>query len=113
AVITVLAATFTGIGVPLPSSYIQLAILTNSIFAFASIFLQTAVIVIYEKNVRDEPETLLGHAFKYVAIYTSGMNYHIQKVLRRLPFVLNKLGAVVLFLLMLWSFFLIIGIFNS
>lgn len=102
-----------GINIPIPSSYIAVMITTNAIFAFFSIFLQRIVIALYEANVYEKPESISDYLFKYIAILTSGFNYYIQILLRRLPFVLNKLAALLFFLfhILMWA---ILGfIFNN
>ena len=52
----------------IPSSYIALMMMTNTIFAFFSIFVQRLVIVLYEVNVFEEPKSIPGYFFKYIAI---------------------------------------------
>lgn len=95
-----------GIDIPIPSSYITLMIMLNAIFAFFSIFMQRLVIVIYEVNVFEEPESISDYTYKYFAILSSGINYYIQIIFRRLPFVLNKLAALLflLTLIFMWAF---------
>lgn len=97
---TFIALSFKGINIPIPSSYIALMMMTNTIFAFFSIFVQRLVIVLYEVNVFEEPKSISGYFFKYIAIVTSGVNYYVQNVLSRLPFILNKLGSVLFFVLL-------------
>ncbi|WP_077304639.1 hypothetical protein [Terribacillus halophilus] len=94
-----------GINIPIPSSYIALIITANTIFAFFSIFLQRLVITLYESNVFGEPKSIADYLFKYIAILTSGMNYYIQIIFRRLPFILNKLAALLFFIfhILMWS----------
>lgn len=102
-----------GINIPIPSSYIAVMITTNAIFAFFSIFLQRIVIALYEANVYEKPESTLDYLFKYIAILTSGFNYYIQTVLRRLPFILNKLAALLFFLFHILMWALLGFIFNN
>lgn len=95
-----LALPLLGVDIPIPSSYIAMMIMINGIFAFFSIFIQRGVIVLYESNVFEEPESILDYAFKYFAILSSGINYYIQVLFRRMPFIINKLASV-LFLIFL------------
>ena len=55
---TFIAYLFTGINIPIPSSYISLMIITNAIFALFSIFMQRLVIILYEVNVLEEPKSI-------------------------------------------------------
>ncbi|EWG08836.1 hypothetical protein [Cytobacillus firmus] len=102
----------TGIDVPIPSSFIALMIAANAIFAFFSIFVQTLVITLYEVNVFEEPKSILDYCFKYFAITTSGINYYVQTVLNRLPFILNKLVAAFFFVFLVATGFSLLGVFN-
>lgn len=111
-VITVLALIFHQWGIPIISSYVYVMFTLNWIFALVSIILQKLVIYFYRVNVFKEPESVLDYATKYFAIYSSGMNYYVQSILNRLPFVLNKLLAIVFFLFVLFQSFGIIGIYE-
>lgn len=102
----------TGIDVPIPSSFIALMIAANAIFAFFSIFIQTLVITLYEVNVFEEPKNILDYCFKYFAITTSGINYYVQTVLNKLPFILNKLVAAFFFVFLVATGFSLLGVFN-
>lgn len=108
---TVIALFLRGIDIPIPSSYIALMITTNAIFAFFSIFVQRLVITLYEVNVFEESKSIPGYFFKYIAIVTSGVNYYAQDELSRLPFILNKLGSVLFFVLLVVTGLCVMGIF--
>ncbi|MCR8849895.1 hypothetical protein NQ095_15865 [Rossellomorea sp. SC111] len=111
-VFTLIACSLYGINVPLPSSYIPLMIAANGVFAFCSIFAQRLIIVLYEVNVFEGKDSFIGYFNKYTAIFTSGINYYIQNVLNRLPFLVNKLLAICFFLSLVWIGFGIVAIFN-
>ncbi|MED2936393.1 hypothetical protein [Cytobacillus horneckiae] len=111
-IFTGISAMLTGIDIPLPSSYITVVFASNGVFAFFSIFTQRLVMALYETNVYEERSGFLNQAFKYIAIFTSGINYHVQKVLNRLPLFFNKFLAFCFFLSLVWIGFGIIGIFN-
>ncbi|UTE77700.1 hypothetical protein [Rossellomorea sp. KS-H15a] len=111
-VLTLIACSLYGINIPLPSSYIPLMIAANGVFAFCSIFAQRLIIVLYEVNVYEGKDSLTGYFNKYTAILTSGLNYYIQNVLKRLPFLVNKILAICYFLSLVWIGFGIVGIFN-
>jgi hypothetical protein len=71
-VFTLIACSLYGINIPLPSSYLPLMIAANCVFAFISIFAQRLIIVLYEVNVFEEKDSLIGYFNKYTAIITSG-----------------------------------------
>ncbi|URM32837.1 hypothetical protein LLY41_21540 [Cytobacillus firmus] len=112
AVWTIIALFLNGIDIPIPSSYISLMITTNAIFAFFSIFVQRLVVTLYEVNVFEEPKSIPGFFFKYIAIITSGVNYYVQNVLNRLPFIVNKLASILFFAFLMVAGFSIMTIFN-
>jgi hypothetical protein len=112
AVWTIIALFLNGIDIPIPSSYIALMITTNAIFAFFSIFVQRLVVTLYEVNVFEEPKSIPGFFFKYIAIITSGVNYYVQNVLNRLPFIVNKLASILFFAFLMVAGFSIMTIFN-
>ncbi|CAH0345442.1 hypothetical protein [Bacillus sp. CECT 9360] len=111
-IFTLLSLTLSGIDVPIPSSYVPLLLASNAVFAFFSIFTQRLILGLYETNVHEERSGFVHYFIKYVAIFTSGINYYVQKVLNRLPLLVNKLLAVCFFLSLVWIGFGIIGIFN-
>lgn len=111
-IFTLLSLPFYGVDVPLPSSYVVLFIISNAIFAFVSIFIQRAVCYIYEANVFDECNNSIDYAFKYLAICSSGVNFYVQKLLIRVPFILNKVIAIVFCLFLLWNFMFTILMFD-
>jgi len=80
--------------IPLLSATIFILMLTNMIFAFVSIFIQKAVILLYEINVEEKSTNSFGYAFKYLAIFGSGLNYYVQNACNRLPFIFNKLFSI-------------------
>ncbi len=109
---TIITLFLKGIDIPIPSSYIALMITTNAIFAFFSIFVQRLVVTLYEVNVFEEPKSIPGFFFKYIAIITSGVNYYVQNVFNRLPFIVNKLASVLFFVFLIVAGFSIMSIFN-
>jgi hypothetical protein len=109
---TFIALFLKGIDIPIPSSFIALMITSNAVFAFFSIFVQHLVVTFYEVNVFEEPKSIPGFFFKYIAIITSGVNYYVQNVLNRLPFIMNKLASVLFFVFLVVAGFSMISIFN-
>lgn len=110
--VTFMAWTWHGVDIPFPSSYVETLFVFNTIFAFVSIFLQRLIIVLFETNVFEKTTSTIGYAFKYFAIYSSGMNYYVQVVCNRLPFVLNKLVSSIFFVYMVLSTIAIFALFD-
>lgn len=110
-IMTLISLVFTGLDIPFPSTYLALMMTTNAIAAFIAIILQKATIVIYEGNVRKEKTSIFDYVFSYIAIGFSGINYYVQKVLNRLPFLLNKLLAVIFFLILFFQLFMIADVY--
>jgi hypothetical protein len=111
-IFTFMALFFKGVNIPIPSSYLLLVVMTNGIAAFVSIFVQRWVIVLYEANVYEAKDRVVDYSFKYFAIGISGLNYLIQKMFTRLPFIFNKLLAVIFFLFIMFQLFTLVGIFD-
>lgn len=101
-----------GINTPFPSIVLVIMYMFNMVFAFFSIFVQTAVIYLYIANVYVQPTTTLDYTFKYFAIFSSGMNYFMQTVFNRFPFILNKLAAIILFIYVFIGFLVIGSVFE-
>ncbi|WP_113928847.1 hypothetical protein [Bacillus sp. P14.5] len=102
----------TGINIPFPSSLVIVMLGINTIFAFFSIFIQRLVVVLYESNVFEKPHSFSDYFYKYIAILTSGVNYYVQLVIRRLPFIFNKVMGVVFFVFLLFINFTMMYIYN-
>ncbi|UXH42992.1 hypothetical protein N5C46_15005 [Rossellomorea vietnamensis] len=111
-VMTLISFSLSGINIPLPSAFVPLMIAANCVFAFISIFTQRLIIALYEVNVFEEKDSLGSYFYKYVAIFTSGINYYVQNVLNRLPFLVNKLLGLGFFISLMWIGFGIVGIFD-
>lgn len=110
-IITLISLVFTGLDIPFPSTYLALMMTSNAIAAFIAIILQKATIVIYEGNVGKEKTSIFDYVFSYIAIGLSGINYYVQTVLNRLPFVLNKLLAIIFFLILFFQLFMIADVY--
>ncbi|KYD30706.1 hypothetical protein B4110_1489 [Parageobacillus toebii] len=41
-----------------------------------------------------------------------GFCYYIQQILSRMPLLLDKLFAILFLLIVVWQFFMVVGIFN-
>lgn len=104
---------FVGIDIPFPSTILLLFLLSNAIFAFFSIFAQRAVIGLFDYNYYTDKQGILSLFNKYTTLALFGLNYFVQLVLNRLPFLLNKLFALLFFGLLLIQWFIIMVIFNG
>ena len=97
--------------IPLLSASIIILMLLNLIFAFVSIFIQKALISLYEINVEEKSTNSFGYTFKYLTIFGSGLNYYVQNVCNRLPFIFNKLLSILFVFCLLVGIVLIISIY--
>lgn len=99
--------------IPLLTAYIFEMLAFNFMYAIASIFSQRAVILLYEANIYEECNNIWDFAFKYFYMYSSGINYYVQTIIARVPFIVNKVIAI-LFTAVLGLLFLFCGlIFNE
>ena len=98
--------------IPLLSASIMVLMVCNLIFAFVSIFIQSAVISLFQINVEEKSTNSFSYAFKFLAIFGSGLNYYAQNVCSRLPFLFNKLLSIIFVFCILVSIFIIISIYT-
>ena len=111
-IVTILSWIWSNQGtIPLLSAAIFILMLTNMIFAFVSIFIQKAVILLYEMNVEEKSTNSFSYAFEYLAIFGSGLNYHVQNACNRLPFLFNKLFSILFCLCLFGNMVLILMIY--
>ncbi|CAM4041669.1 hypothetical protein [Mesobacillus zeae] len=111
-IMTSFAYSYAWNGLPYPSAYLPVIFVITAIFNFLSIFVQRTVMGWYEGNVYRAGPGTINAAFKYFAILSTGLSYHIQKVLVRMPFIINKLLAIVFFIAFLTLTFLTISVFE-
>jgi succinate dehydrogenase hydrophobic anchor subunit len=99
---------------PYPSNYLPLWLTVCWICAFVSIFIQRVVIAYYYSNVNIEnnQKSVSNYFFKYVTYFIMGFNHYIQLILSKMPFLLNKLFAIFVFLLLFVQFFVIFMIYD-
>ncbi|PLT29798.1 hypothetical protein [Peribacillus deserti] len=110
-VLTLMAAMLYGADIPLPSGYVWLILILNTIFAFFSIFAPRPVLYLYEMNAFEEKDSIRTYFFKLIALTFSGLNYYAQDIIYRVPFVVSRLISIVFFLFLLWQMFLLTMIF--
>ncbi|MGY0694826.1 hypothetical protein ACW2QC_18930 [Virgibacillus sp. FSP13] len=102
-----------GTNIPYPSTLIFLILVTNLMVSLYSIVFHPIALGIFEANVFQKKTTMLDYIFKYIAIFLSGISYHVQMTLLKLPLLINKLIAIVFVLFLLWQWFGVIAIFND
>ncbi|MCJ0929954.1 hypothetical protein MST22_02100 [Virgibacillus halodenitrificans] len=104
---------FLGAAIAFPSTIVFLGITTNFMAAAFSVVFHPITIALYEANVFDKRNTKMDYFYKYIAIFTTGINYHTQQLLRSVPLVINKLLAVIFVLLLIWQLFGVNMIFGD
>jgi succinate dehydrogenase hydrophobic anchor subunit len=99
---------------PYPSNYLPLWLTVCWICAFVSIFIQRVVIAYYysNANIENNQKSISNYFFKYVTYFIMGFNHYIQLLLSKMPFLLNKLFAIFVFLLLFVQFFVIFMIYD-
>uniref|UniRef100_A0A7U4DLG4 Uncharacterized protein n=1 Tax=Geobacillus sp. (strain Y4.1MC1) TaxID=581103 RepID=A0A7U4DLG4_GEOS0 len=99
---------------PYPSNYLPLWLTVCWICAFVSIFIQRVVIAYYysNANIENNQKSASNYFFKYVTYFIMGFNHYIQLLLSKMPFLLNKLFAIFVFLLLFVQFFVIFMIYD-
>ncbi|WHX26442.1 hypothetical protein QNH47_00900 [Virgibacillus halodenitrificans] len=104
---------FFGAGLAFPSTIVFLCIITNFMAAAFSVVFHPLTISLYEANVFVKCKTKKDYFYKYIAIITTGINYHTQKLLRFMPLVINKFLAVLFVILLVWQLFGVFMIFGD
>lgn len=112
-IFTLVSLIFLSANIPYPSTFVQFWLTTNIMFAFISVFFQHLVFFYYHAAVKKDLKSKSDYFYKYCGIFMLGFCYYIQQILSRLPFLLNKLFAVLFLLLLVWQFFVVIGIYNN
>jgi hypothetical protein len=112
-IFTVVSLIFLSANIPYPSTFVQFWLTTNMMFALISVFFQRLVFFYYHAAVKKDLKRISDYFYKYCGIFMLGFCYYIQQILSRLPFLLNKLFAVLFLLLLVWQFFVVIGIYNN
>jgi succinate dehydrogenase hydrophobic anchor subunit len=99
---------------PYPSNYLPLWLTVCWICAFVSIFIQRVVIAYYysHANIENNQESISNYFFKYVTLFIMGFNHYIQLLLSKMPFSLNKLFAILTFLVLFLQSFVILGVYD-
>ncbi|MBU5465668.1 hypothetical protein KQI49_02350 [Virgibacillus sp. MSJ-26] len=103
---------FLGAGVPFPATLVILSLMASFPLGLYSILFAPLVIVNYEANVYDNSETIMGYFFKYFYIVFFGLTYHVHCTLLKMPFLVNKLFAILYTGLVVWEAFMIILYFD-
>uniref|UniRef100_A0A7U3YG29 Uncharacterized protein n=1 Tax=Geobacillus sp. (strain Y4.1MC1) TaxID=581103 RepID=A0A7U3YG29_GEOS0 len=100
--------------IPYPSNYLPLWFTVSWICAFVSIFIQRVVIAYYyfNVNVENDQKSIFNYFFKYLALFIMGFNHYIQLLLSKMPFLLNKLFAILTFLVLILQSFVLLGVYD-
>ncbi|SIT05255.1 hypothetical protein [Virgibacillus pantothenticus] len=72
-------------GLPYPTTLIMLMGVTNGMVVFYSLIFHPIAVGLYNANVYPTSDSITGYIFKYVAIFSSGLNYHARMTLGRMP----------------------------
>jgi hypothetical protein len=100
--------------VPYPSIYLPIWLTVSWVCAFVSIFIQRFVIAYYYFNVNIEngQKSIFNYFFKYLALFIMGFNHYIQLLLSKMPFLLNKLFAILTFLVLILQSSVFLGVYD-
>ncbi|WP_261382663.1 hypothetical protein [Bacillus paralicheniformis] len=98
---------------PFPSSLFYASILINVIMAVISLFFPSWVIKQYEFSIYEESNGLINDLLRYFLFFAWTINYEVQIVLARLPFVLQRLLGVIFIAVLLWELTMIGLIFEN
>ncbi|OAT73150.1 hypothetical protein A7K69_03970 [Parageobacillus thermoglucosidasius] len=99
---------------PYPSIYLPIWLTVCWICAFVSIFIQRVVIAYYysNANIDNNQKSISNYFFKYVTLFIMGFNHYIQLLLSKMPFLLNKLFAILTFLVLILQSFVLLGVYD-
>uniref|UniRef100_A0A7U3YG15 Uncharacterized protein n=1 Tax=Geobacillus sp. (strain Y4.1MC1) TaxID=581103 RepID=A0A7U3YG15_GEOS0 len=99
---------------PYPSIYLPVWLAVSWVCAFVSIFIQRVVIAYYYSNVNieNDQKSIFNYFFKYSALFIMGFNHYIQLLLSKMPFLLNKLFAILTFLVLILQSFVVLGVYD-
>ncbi|NPC91550.1 hypothetical protein HOO54_04635 [Bacillus sp. WMMC1349] len=102
-----------GRDIPYPSSLITISLAINTLAAIISLIAPSAVINHYESSIYEEPKGLINDLMRYFLVFTWGINYEVQIVLARLPFIFQRLIGVILAVLLFFGTFAVGVIFEN
>jgi hypothetical protein len=111
-IFTLVSLIFLPANIPYPSTYVQFWLASNIMFALISVLFQRLVFFYYDAAVKAKPKSVLDYFYKYCGLFMLGFCYYIQQILSRMPLLLNKLFAILFLLLVVWQFFMVVGVFN-
>ena len=111
--ISLLSLIFVGIDIAFPTTIIMLLLLSNAIIAFFSIFIQRVTIKRYNNSFLTNKNDVLSLINKYTTFAFYGLNHAVQSVLSLIPFIINKLLALLFFFLLLVNWLILLVMFNG
>lgn len=96
--------------VPFPSSLLYISLSVNLIMAIYSLIAPSWVIKIYEYNIYEAPNGWISD-LRYFLFFVWSVNYEVQVVLYRLPFLLQRLLGIIFIFVLIINIFLISSMF--
>ncbi len=96
--------------VPFPSSLLYISLSVNLIMAIYSLIAPSWVIKIYEYNIYEAPNGWISDLL-YFLFFVWSVNYEVQVVLYRLPFLLQRLLGIIFIFVLIINIFLISSMF--
>ncbi|MCY9261744.1 hypothetical protein [Bacillus haynesii] len=97
--------------VPFPSSLLYISLTINLIMAIYSLIAPSWVIKIYEYNIYEVPNGWISDLLRFFLVFAWSVNYEVQVVLYRLPFLLQRLMGIIFIFVLLINIFLISSMF--
>ncbi|MBG9914724.1 hypothetical protein ABD67_07570 [Bacillus sonorensis] len=97
--------------VPFPSSLLYISLSVNLIMAIYSLIAPSWVIKIYEYNIYEAPNGWISDLLRYFLFFVWSVNYEVQVVLYRLPFLLQRLLGIIFIFVLIINIFLISSMF--
>lgn len=107
-----LSLIFTFIDIRYPGSIVMMMFSGNFVMSLYSILFRRIAIILYESSVYDRTESIKEYTFKYLDILMFGINYEVQKIIDRFPFIIKIPVSMLFFLFLLWQFFTVIAVYS-
>ncbi|MFN2744872.1 hypothetical protein ACINLE_04615 [Bacillus sp. z60-18] len=97
--------------IPYLSALLYVSLTINFIMAIFSLLFPTWVIKQYEFNIYEEPGGWINDFLRYFLFFAWTINYEVQVVLARLPFLLQRLMGIIFIIVLIFSIASIASIF--
>ncbi|MCY7837150.1 hypothetical protein [Bacillus haynesii] len=89
--------------IPYPSALLYMSLTINFIMAIISLLFPNWVIKQYEFNIYEESSGWINDFLRYFLFIAWAINYEVQVVLARLPFLLQRLMGIVFIIVLVFS----------